>query len=88
MHVLLFCLLFCCESVTLLNLWSNFLCLVVSYRLFERGLAYVGTDYRSNILWDEYIKYEESLEAWSHLAVIYTRVLEHPIQQLDRYFNW
>jgi len=61
---------------------------VVSYRLFERGLAYVGTDYRSNILWDEYIKYEESLEAWSHLAVIYTRVLEHPIQQLDRYFNW
>ncbi|OEL33725.1 Pre-mRNA-processing factor 39 [Dichanthelium oligosanthes] len=57
------------------------------YRLFERGLAYVGTDYRSNILWDEYIKYEEPLQAWSHLAVIYTRILEHPIQQLDRYFN-
>ncbi|KAG2542600.1 hypothetical protein PVAP13_9NG648700 [Panicum virgatum] len=56
-------------------------------RLFERGLAYVGTDYRSNVLWDEYIKYEESLQAWSHLAVIYTRLLEHPIQQLDRYFN-
>ncbi|KAK3150830.1 hypothetical protein QOZ80_3AG0238360 [Eleusine coracana subsp. coracana] len=56
-------------------------------RLFERGLAYVGTDYRSNVLWDEYIKYEESLQAWSHLAVIYTRILEHPIQQLDRYFN-
>jgi pre-mRNA-processing factor 39 len=56
-------------------------------RLFERSLAYVGTDYRSNVLWDEYIKYEESLQAWSHLAVIYARILEHPIQQLDRYFN-
>jgi hypothetical protein len=58
------------------------------HRLFERGLAYVGSDFRSNTLWDEYIKYEESLQAWSHLAVIYTRILEHPVQQLDRYFNW
>ncbi|AQL08879.1 Tetratricopeptide repeat (TPR)-like superfamily protein [Zea mays] len=77
------------------DIWYNYCQFAISTyddpdivrRLFERGLAYVGTDYRSNILWDEYIKYEESLEAWSHLAVIYTRVLEHPIQQLDRYFN-
>ncbi|XP_073001173.1 pre-mRNA-processing factor 39-1 isoform X2 [Typha latifolia] len=55
--------------------------------LFERGLAYVGTDYHSDLLWDEYIRYEESQHAWSHLAMIYTRLLEHPIQQLDRYFN-
>ncbi|XP_038973157.1 pre-mRNA-processing factor 39-like isoform X3 [Phoenix dactylifera] len=56
-------------------------------RLFERGLAYVGTDYGSHNLWDEYIRYEESQQAWSHLAMIYTRILEHPIQQLDRYYN-
>lgn len=56
-------------------------------RLFERGLAYVGTDYLSYPLWDEYIRYEESQQAWSNLAMIYTRILEHPIQQLDRYFN-
>ncbi|XP_040258279.1 pre-mRNA-processing factor 39-1-like [Aegilops tauschii subsp. strangulata] len=56
--------------------------------LFNLGLAYVGTDYGSNTLWDEYIKNEESLQAWSHLAVVYTRILEHPIKQLDRYFNW
>ncbi|KAG1361886.1 pre-mRNA-processing factor 39 [Cocos nucifera] len=55
-------------------------------RLFERGLAYVGTDYGSHILWDEYIRYEESHQAWTHLAMIYTRILEHPIQQLDRYY--
>ncbi|CAM0871886.1 unnamed protein product [Alopecurus aequalis] len=77
------------------DIWCNY-CLfaIATYddpdiirRLFERGLAYVGTDYRSNTLWDEYIKYEESLQAWSHLAVIYTRILEHPVQQLDRYLN-
>ncbi|KAF8717970.1 hypothetical protein HU200_025435 [Digitaria exilis] len=77
------------------DIWYNYCQFAISTyddpdiirRLFERGLAYVGTDYRSNNLWDEYIKYEESLQAWSHLAVIYTRILEHPIMQLDRYFN-
>nr|AEF01213.1 PRP39 [x Doritaenopsis hybrid cultivar] len=56
-------------------------------RLFERGLAYVGTDYLSFLLWDEYIRYEESQQAWSNVAMIYTRILENPLQQLDRYFN-
>lgn len=57
------------------------------FRLFERGLAYVGTDYLSSPLWDEYIKYEYSQQAWSHVAMIYTRIFENPIQHLDRYFN-
>ncbi|XP_058094873.1 pre-mRNA-processing factor 39-1-like isoform X3 [Magnolia sinica] len=56
-------------------------------RLFERGLAYVGTDYLSYPLWDKYIEYEYSQQEWGHLAMIYTRILENPIQQLDRYFN-
>nr|XP_051230001.1 pre-mRNA-processing factor 39-1-like [Lolium perenne] len=74
------------------DIWVNYCLFAISThddpdiirRLFERGLAYVGSDFRSNTLWDEYIKYEESLQAWSHLAVIYTRILEHPVQQLDR----
>ncbi|XP_023745513.1 pre-mRNA-processing factor 39-1 isoform X1 [Lactuca sativa] len=56
-------------------------------RLFERGLAYVGTDYLSFSLWDKYIEYEYQLQKWSNLAMIYTRILEIPNQQLDRYFN-
>ncbi|XP_031482561.1 pre-mRNA-processing factor 39-1 isoform X1 [Nymphaea colorata] len=56
-------------------------------RLFERGLAYAGTDYLSYPLWDKYIEYEYSQQEWMNLAIIYTRILEHPIQQLDRYFN-
>ncbi|XP_022728461.1 pre-mRNA-processing factor 39-like isoform X1 [Durio zibethinus] len=56
-------------------------------RLFERGLAYVGTDYLSFPLWDKYIEYEYMHQEWSRLAVIYTRILENPSQQLERYFN-
>ncbi|KAK1426759.1 hypothetical protein QVD17_15439 [Tagetes erecta] len=56
-------------------------------RLFERGLAYVGTDYMSFPLWDKYVEYEYQQQQWSNLAMIYTRILEHPNQQLDRYFN-
>ncbi|XP_022771327.1 uncharacterized protein LOC111314339 isoform X8 [Durio zibethinus] len=56
-------------------------------RLFERGLAYVGTDYLSFPLWDKYIEYEYMHQEWSRLAVIYTRILENPNQHLDRYFN-
>ncbi|KAE8660399.1 cysteine-rich repeat secretory protein 3-like isoform X1 [Hibiscus syriacus] len=56
-------------------------------RLFERGLAYVGTDYQSFPLWDKYIEYEYMHQEWSRLAAIYTRILENPNQQLDRYFN-
>ncbi|MBA0769720.1 hypothetical protein Gotri_018422 [Gossypium trilobum] len=56
-------------------------------RLFERGLAYVGTDYLSFPLWDKYIEYEYMHQEWSRLAAIYTRILENPNQQLDRYFN-
>ncbi|CAH1435719.1 unnamed protein product [Lactuca virosa] len=55
--------------------------------LFERGLAYDGTDYLSFSLWDKYIEYEYQLHKWSNLAMIYTRILEIPNQQLDRYFN-
>ncbi|KAI7734866.1 hypothetical protein M8C21_008804 [Ambrosia artemisiifolia] len=56
-------------------------------RLFERALAYVGTDFLSFPLWDKYIEYEYQQQQWSNLAMIYTRILEHPNQQLDRYFN-
>ncbi|KAI4301036.1 hypothetical protein L6164_034355 [Bauhinia variegata] len=56
-------------------------------RLFERGLAYVGTDYLSFPLWDKYIEYEYMQQDWGRLAMIYSRILEHPNQQLDRYFS-
>ncbi|XP_034891480.1 pre-mRNA-processing factor 39-1 isoform X2 [Populus alba] len=56
-------------------------------RLFERGLAYVGTDYLSYHLWDKYIEYEEVHAEWGRVAMIYTRILEIPNRKLDDYFN-
>ncbi|KAH6813746.1 Tetratricopeptide repeat superfamily protein [Perilla frutescens var. frutescens] len=56
-------------------------------RLFERALAYVGTDYLCFPLWDKYIEYEISQQDWPRVATIYMRVLEIPNQQLDRYFD-
>ncbi|CAA7015367.1 unnamed protein product [Microthlaspi erraticum] len=56
-------------------------------RLFERALVYVGTDFLSSPLWDKYIEYECMQQDWSRLAMIYTRILENPIQNLDRYFS-
>ncbi|KAH0854912.1 hypothetical protein HID58_031375 [Brassica napus] len=55
--------------------------------LFERAVVYVGTDFLSSPLWDKYIEYEHMQQDWSRLAMIYTRVLENPIQNLDRYFS-
>ncbi|KAI3973084.1 hypothetical protein MKX01_019742 [Papaver californicum] len=56
-------------------------------RLFERGLAYAGTDYLSYPLWDKLIEYEYSQQEYGRLATIYAKVLESPNQQLDRYFT-
>ncbi|KAL0743712.1 hypothetical protein Bca4012_085225 [Brassica carinata] len=53
--------------------------------LFERALAFVGTDYLSSPLWDKYLEYES--KDWGRLAMIYTRIFENPIQGLDRYFD-
>ncbi|KAF2292686.1 hypothetical protein GH714_026699 [Hevea brasiliensis] len=57
------------------------------WRLFERGLAYVGTDYLSYPLWDKYIEYEEMHAQWGHVALIYMRILEIPNRRLDDYFT-
>ncbi|KAJ8899470.1 hypothetical protein K2173_018444 [Erythroxylum novogranatense] len=54
-------------------------------RLFERGLAYVGTDYFSSPLWDRYIEYEGMHSEWNRVASIYTRILEFPNKRLDDY---
>ncbi|KAF3494064.1 hypothetical protein DY000_02051839, partial [Brassica cretica] len=55
--------------------------------LFERAVVYVGTDFLSSPLWDKYIEYEHMQQDLSRLAMIYTRILENPIQNLDRYFS-
>lgn len=61
--------------------------MLVFGRLLERGVSYVGTDYLSPLLWDKYIEYEYLQQEWSRLAQIYTRILQIPLQNLDRYYS-
>ncbi|CAI9107553.1 OLC1v1006930C1 [Oldenlandia corymbosa var. corymbosa] len=77
------------------DMWLNYCVFAISTygdpdtirRLFERGLEYVGTDYLSFPLWDKYIEYEYTQQDWPRVAMLYSRVLENPNQQLDRYFE-
>lgn len=45
------------------------------------------TDYHSHLLWDKYIEFEYSQQDWSRVARIYTRILQIPLQHLDRYYT-
>ncbi|MCO5600784.1 hypothetical protein L7F22_054899 [Adiantum nelumboides] len=56
-------------------------------RLFERGLAYVGSDYMSHILWDKYLEYEVGLNEINKISQLYTRIIQLPIQKLDQYYH-
>ena len=82
-----FCLCTCLYCLDGFSYMCNNDSVAWCFRLFERGLAYVGTDYLSFPLWDKYVEYEYMHQEWSRLAVIYTRILENPNQQLDRYLN-
>ena len=54
-------------------------------RLFERGLAYVGVDYLSHVLWDKYLSFRASGESQVPVADLYSRILRIPLKKLDDY---
>eukprot|EP00250_Pteridium_aquilinum_P020126 c24712_g1_i4 orf=1655-3397(+) len=41
----------------------------------------------SHILWDKYLEFEVSLNEINRISQIYTRIIQLPIQQLDRYYH-
>ncbi|KAK9866987.1 hypothetical protein WJX84_003162 [Apatococcus fuscideae] len=55
--------------------------------VFERSLAYVGSDFLAHGIWDKYLRYESSHEALQNVANLYTRVLQNPIKELARYWR-
>ncbi|KAK9153237.1 hypothetical protein Sjap_000717 [Stephania japonica] len=77
------------------DLWVDYCSFVMSLfeelsdvrRVFERGISYVGKDYRCHLLWDKYIEFEYSQKQWTCLAHIYIRTLEFPSRMLHRYFD-
>jgi hypothetical protein len=55
--------------------------------IFERALAYSGSDYLSHSLWDKYMSFEEEQGSSVTVAALYTRILNQPLKQLDRYMQ-
>ena len=55
-------------------------------RLFERGLAYVGTDWLSHPLWDMYIAFEKEHGTPANVVDLYTRVIQVPLRELKKYW--
>ena len=53
--------------------------------VYERALAYVGTDFLSHTLWDKFIDFEGSHGSPASVAALYTRVLACPIKELEKY---
>eukprot|EP00238_Polyblepharides_amylifera_P000598 CAMPEP_0196571348 /NCGR_PEP_ID=MMETSP1081-20130531/1521_1 /TAXON_ID=36882 /ORGANISM="Pyramimonas amylifera, Strain CCMP720" /LENGTH=772 /DNA_ID=CAMNT_0041888251 /DNA_START=88 /DNA_END=2406 /DNA_ORIENTATION=- len=55
--------------------------------LFERGLAYVGTDFNSHPLWDKFLEFELAQGTPKHVAKIYSQTLQIPLLKLDTYWE-
>lgn len=54
-------------------------------RLYERALAYVGTDYFAHAVWDKYVAYEHGISHGLAVAALYSRALGLPLRDLERY---
>ncbi len=52
--------------------------------IYERALAYNGTDYQSHPLWEKYIAFEGEAGTPLHVAALYTRALACPLKEVAR----
>lgn len=55
--------------------------------IYERALAYNGSDYLGHQLWDKYIHYEEEQGNALHVVALYCRAINYPLRELNRYMN-
>lgn len=55
----------------------------LSHRLFERAIKVCGLDFRSDKLWEYYIKFEVQHQHFTRVTNIYDRLLNIPTQQLS-----
>lgn len=79
------------------DLWTHYCTFAIGQRhdgetvrgLFERGLAYVGMDWLAHPLWDKYLDFEANSGNGTpaHVAALYSRVLQMPLRELDKYWT-
>lgn len=54
--------------------------------LFDRAVAACGQDFRSDKLWDYFIKFEKQQKQFQRVTAIYDQLLQVPTQQLSQHF--
>ena len=57
------------------------------FRLYERGLYFIGKDYRSSRLWDQWLAFEHSHKQWNLLVGVLVQSLIFPTNQLHFYYQ-
>ncbi|XP_033110501.1 pre-mRNA-processing factor 39-like [Anneissia japonica] len=56
-------------------------------KLFEQAIEAAGTDFKSDKLWDMYIKFEKEQKDWKRLTHIYDRLIRIPTQLYSHHFE-
>lgn len=56
-------------------------------RLYERAIAAVGLDFKSDELWDVYAQWERSLGQHRNVVGIYERLIRIPTLHYRRHFD-
>ncbi|KAI9777576.1 MAG: hypothetical protein M1835_005193 [Candelina submexicana] len=77
------------------DLWTNYCVFKVETshdpdvirELYERGARSVGLDFLAHPFWDQYLEFEERLEASDKIFAILDRVVHIPMHQYARYFE-
>lgn len=54
---------------------------------FERAIASCGLEFRSDRLWDSYIKWETEAKRFQHVTAIYDKLLGIPTQGYTTHFD-
>ena len=57
-------------------------------RLFEGALSAAGLDFRSDRLWQMYIKWEKEDGSLQRVTALYDRLLANPTQLYRHHFDW
>ena len=55
--------------------------------MYERAIQVCGTEFRSDKLWDAYIKFETENKEWQKVTGIYDRIFTVPTQLYSHHYD-
>ncbi len=55
--------------------------------MYKRAIDVCGTEFRSDKLWDHYIKFETENKEWQNVTAIYDKLFTVPTQTYTKHFE-